>query len=481
MELYPPQKDLVDKLGTPLLVSRLIGDEMGLGKTIEALAVDKELRKSPRGRHVTLIIAPRATHEMPWASTIRDFLGAKACVIDRKNRSLFLRALEKGDHDFFICHYEAMRLLIRDSADFKEYPFLHVIADECHRLKNRKAQQTLAVKRLKPVYKTAMSGTPADNKPEDLWSTLNWLYPAKFRSYWGFANRYCAFQEQTIVGRGGQQQTVRQIVGANTAAMPELQKILSPFYMRRLKKDVLKDLPDKVYSELHCDLSPQQRRIYDELRSDMIAWIGTHQNEPLSTPIIVAQLIRLQQAALAYLEWGEVNGQQRVILREPSSKLDVLLETLEDEGFKPKSDKTGSGRTWPAFVVFSQSKSMIRLTAKRLRDAGYKVGLFTGDTPDEERAKAVLDFQGGQIDAFCATIAAGGEGITLTRASTVFFLDRSWSPSKNLQAEDRLHRVGQKNAVQVIDIVARDTVDQRVRDANIRKWAGIRAILGDSR
>ena len=460
MKLRPSQLELVSKLGDPKIRARLIGDEMGLGKTIEGLACDQRLRKSVAGHRMTLIIAPRSTHELPWEETIRDFLGKKAFVIDRKDRDAFIKAVKGMDYEYFICHYEAMRLM----KELSGVKFFHVILDETHRIKNRKAQVTLAIKRLDTVYKTSMSGTPADDKPQDLWSTLNFLYPGRFPSYWRFVKMFCEMEETEIRGRYGSQK-VQKIVGANKATAPLLLDTISGFYMRRLKKDVLLDLPDKYYSELRVDLSPPQQKIYDDLRDEMIAWIGENQDQPLSVVAVVSQLVRLQQAALATLDYSE---EGKVKLIEPSSKLDALMEVVQDEGLSP-------------FVVFSQSKSMINLAAARFRKEGLRVATFTGDTSDEDRAKAVTGFQGGKFDVFAATIASGGEGITLTKASTVFFFDRSWSPSKNLQAEDRLHRIGQKNAVQVIDIVARDSVDQRVRDANIRKWASLRIILGDTR
>jgi SNF2 family DNA or RNA helicase len=474
MKLYPPQQELVDKLGNPKISARLIGDEMGIGKTIEGLGCDLRLRGSVSGYRKTLIIAPRSTHEDPWAETITKFTGKRVFVIDRKDRPSFIRALKSMDYEYYVCHYEALRLMKKE---LQSVQFFNIILDETHRIKNRKAQVTLTVKTLKTMYKTSMSGTPADDKPQDLWSTLNFLYPGKYASYWAFVNKYCLIEIELIKTRYGGMQQVRKIVGVNKEAVPALLQEIEPFYMRRLKKDVLKDLPDKFYSELRVDLSDPQRKVYDDLREQMLAWIGAHQDQPLSVTVVVAQLVRLQQAALATLEFsqeyatlrpGQRGMKPKIRLIEPSTKLDALVEVVQDEGISP-------------FVVFSQSKSMINLTAERLTKEGLRVATYTGDTLDQDRALAITGFQGGRFDVFASTIASGGEGITLTKASTVFFFDRSWSPSKNIQAEDRLHRIGQKNAVQVIDIVARDSVDQRVRDTNIRKWSALRTMLGDDR
>jgi SNF2 family DNA or RNA helicase len=225
----------------------------------------------------------------------------------------------------------------------------------------------------------------------------------------------------------------------------------------------------------------------------MLAWIGQHEDEPLSAPVVIAQLIRLQQAALAMLEWHEtgrmipirdpyipdvtkLRPETKIRLIEPSVKLDTLFELIKDEGL---CQRNHHGSVNP-LVQFSQSKSFTKLVTRRMTAEGLRVAEFTGDTPDGIRGDLIKDFQNGQYDVFAATIATGGEGITLTRSSTMTFTDRTWNPSKNRQAEDREHRIGQPNAVHIIDIMARDTVDYRVRDTNIDKWASLRALLGDT-
>lgn len=191
---------------------------------------------------------------------------------------------------------------------------------------------------------------------------------------------------------------------------------------------------------------------------------------------MVAQLVRLQQLAAAYaeivpssqrLEGTEALLGGRVQLTEPSSKIDVLLQMLEDNRDE-------------SIVVFSSFKQVIELVATRLLKAKIPYVKITGDVPAHARRTAVDDFQAERVRVFLGTIGAGGEGITLTSSSTVIFMDRDWSPARNSQAEDRLHRNGQLNAVQVIDIMARDTVDLGKRQKLDIKSDWIRRILGDS-
>jgi SNF2 family DNA or RNA helicase len=210
----------------------------------------------------------------------------------------------------------------------------------------------------------------------------------------------------------------------------------------------------------------------------MLAWVGQHEQEPIAAPIVVAQLVRLKQFALAYAETeevmvrnketGELQAKTRVKLSEPSSKLDVVMDYLEDNPTKQ-------------FVVFSESKQAINLLAARLVRANISHVVLTGDTAQAARSNIVDKFQAREVRAFLGTIHAGGEGITLTAADTVIFLDRTWNPSRNRQAEDRLHRIGQRNAVQVIDIVARDSVDGgRLQELNL-KWSWLKELLGDKK
>jgi SNF2 family DNA or RNA helicase len=353
------------------------------------------------------------------------------------------------------------------------------------------------LKRIKPTHKIACTGTPAETKPDDLWSVLNWLYPGKFSSYWKFRKRHVA--TETFNG-------YPKIVGVMN--IPELLRAIAPFYTRRLKEDVLKELPAKTYSELMVTLSPKQRREYDQMKKGMLSWVGDNEEQPLSAPALIAQLRRLQQFAISSIhmidshKWVTLETQLQVDrwnarveqhnqehpedmqhrvkigfkykvpikvaqMIEPSSKLDAVMGLIEDN---PNEH----------FVVFSQFKQAIDLLGARLEKAKVTHGIYTGDTPKSERDTIVDEFQAGKRRVFAGTIRAGGEGITLTRASTMVFIDRDWSPSKNRQAEDRIHRMGQENHVHIIDIVAGSTVDRGRLQKIALTWSWLRQLLGDA-
>jgi SNF2 family DNA or RNA helicase len=460
------------------------------------IAIEQRLRAAYTGAKLrTLITAPWAIHEM-WRRKLIELLDVKPSeivTIDRKNRLSFVRAAQVGRAKYYIIHYEA--LWRPDMAPLQRITWFHIMADEIHRVKSPKAKQTKAFKRLRTQFKTGASGSIADDKPQDFWSPLHWVRPDLFPNVSTkdptkkFVEDWCTWDEfegRTLFGNDGApkidpetgeelHQMHKRVTGMRADRLGEFHRLIAPFYMRRLKEDVL-DLPEKYFTPIMVELLPSQRKVYDQLRREFMAWIGEHEDEPLhvSRMYIVAQLVRLQQAALASLEFydtGKIDPAthkpiKKVRLREPSAKLDAFVDWAAD-------------LTGPA-VVFSQSRGMIELAAKRLGDHGARVGVYTGSTPDRERQPIIDNFQAGKLDFFLGTIKAGGEGITLTQSSTMAFFDRMWGPFRNKQAEDRIHREGQKNACQIVDFFAPNTVDAKVRATNISKWATLKAILGDT-
>jgi SNF2 family DNA or RNA helicase len=494
MKLYQFQKEMVDRFVTT--PSILCGDEMGTGKTVEALALDLRRRTTllngqRQTDFKTLVVSPLSVASS-WERHIHlMWPGARVFVIDPKNRPAFIEALKQRYH-YYVLHWEGLRLI----DELQDVKWWHIIADEVHRAKSKKAQQTVALKKQKATYKTGLSGTPADNHPQDLWSVLHWLYPGQWASQWNFNRRYVMIQTHTSGGGctavtdpenwvtcgKNHKHSFRKVIGVGN--VDELHDRIRDYYIRRTKKEVLPQLPAKYYSTIEVELPPKQRRIYKQMQKDMLAWVGKHEEEPIAAPMVIAQLTRLKQFALGYAELvpavrkrrdckscdGDCVGHnvELVRLTEPSAKLDALMELLEDN---PDEQ----------IVVFSESKQIINLLEARLRRAGITHGIYTGDTSPDDRTRIVDEFQRGAIRVFAGTITAGGEGITLTAANTVVFLDRTWNPSKNRQAEDRLHRIGQQNSVHVIDIVAKDTVDRGRLQMLKLKWSWLKAMLGDKK
>lgn len=458
-ELYPFQQANVDKLYKQR--SRLVGDEMGLGKTLTGIELDKINRRDvENGRYKkTLIVAPLTVLPV-WEEHLKEQTDLPVTVIDNKSRQGFINAALKPERfGYFVCHWDALRLM----PELTKVKWFHIIADEAHRAKNRKAQQTRALKRLPTTFKTGLSGTPGDDKPQDLWSVINWLWPKYYTSYWRFFKHY-------VVSEFDERRGYHKVTGVKN--VEGLHEEMAPWFARHLKAEVLKDLPPRYYSRIPVTLGQKQRRAYDQMQKEMIAWVEGKTDAELETPLIasqvVAQLTRLQQFALGYMEFNPElkGGQGGWQISEPSAKLDVVMDILADNEGEP-------------IVVFSQFKSVLNILARRLEKKGISYGMVTGDIKKGDRALAVEQFQAGELQVFMGTIAAAGEGITLTRASTVVFLDRAWRHSQNRQAEDRLHRIGQQEAVQVIDLVAQNTVDLGRLQKIERKASWVRQIIGD--
>jgi SNF2 family DNA or RNA helicase len=466
VDLFPFQLEDVEKLAD--CKSRLIQNEMGTGKTYEAIALDILARYEGGG--FTLVVAPLSTHGS-WEEHFHQLTNCRTAVVDPKDRMKFL----KIPADVYIVHWDALRLI----PQLKDVKWLHVIVDECHRSKNRKAAWTKALFKIHGTYQTALSGTPVVNKPSDFWPILHWLFPSQYTSYWNFVKRFEDRVTEYVEDRNGKTRQFQKVMGPKNEDV--LRGMLEPITTRRLKKDVLKDLPDKYYTTLWVDLTPEQRAAYRQMKKEMIAWVGRQQETPLVAPAAIAKLVRLQQFALAYMEPVVVTEEEEFDynfqpceefednlpniwkMTTPSSKLQALLEWLDDHPDEP-------------VVIFSQFKQFINLIVQHLKEP---YSIITGDIAPSDRTEQIRKFQQGRTRIFVGTIGAGGIGITLTAASTVIFTDRTYSPALNAQAEDRLHRIGQKSAVQVIDIMARSTVDiDRTQKLEL-KWTWIRRLLGD--
>lgn len=465
------QQEALDKLlAYPFVMN---ADEMGLGKTVTGIAIDVQRRNGKRGR--TLVVAPLTGVVDSWVEHYEQFTDLKVKRINTKNakaRKASINDFVNSDYDVFVCHPEGLRI---EAKTLSAVSWLHVIFDESHRIKNRKAKTHKAAIEVgkQAKFRTCLTGTPVMNRPDELWGQLRFLYPNKaardsvkmkhhyqklLNSYWRFYTRFLDYFEDPQYG-------YHIITG--TRHEEELRDLIDPFYIRRLKRDVLKELPAKQYQQYYVDLYPKQRRAYDAMKRTLIAWIGQNEDKPVVASVVIAQLVRLQQFALAY---GDVatkpDGSTSVKLYNPSSKLDALLDIIDDAGDKK-------------LVVFSTSKQMVNLAEARLASANYNVVKVTGDVKDALRTKAIREFRDGDAQVFLATIGAGGTGLNLQVADTAIFLDRDWSPANNLQAEDRIHRIGQESqSVHIIDIVARDTIDQHKDRTLQRKWAWIKATVG---
>lgn len=451
----------------------LIGDEMGVGKTVTAIARDFQLReREPSGRP-TLIVGKKIGLDVwIWHLKAMGVDPGKILVIDPGDRTEFVRelALLREDlfrkrvprYTYYVMHYDAIRF-VADILLEAPHPieWFHVIADEVHYIKNRASQRTQLFKKIKCWYKTGCTGTPADNQPDDFWSILNWLYPQKYRSYWKFYGTYIEWEEkerhewQTLpggrkkfVGKSG----YREMTGVKN--INRLHQEISPFYIRRMLLDVEPDMPElisPVEPPIMVDMTRAQRRAYDQMRRKSLARIQDIDGDDAVVIGDTAAIthMRLQQMALATLRAEiDVEGEDepRFILSKPSPKLDALMEMITGHEEEP-------------FVAFTWFRAMADLIEAECRTLKIPCVKIHGGVTSH-RGELVEKFQDGEARVFIGTIAAVGESISLTRAQHAIFTDRSSNPNRNLQAERRLWRRGQRNAVRIYQIQARDSIDQ---------------------
>lgn len=316
-----------------------------------------------------------------------------------------------------------------------------VVFDEAHRLRDPKSAQTRAAWSVahEAEFCFVMTGTPIGNNVGDLWSLLHAVDRDGFPARTKFLDRYAIARLNHFGGH--------EILGINPHTKKELFQITDPLMRRVPKSAALPQLPPKLPVQYrHTPMTAKQAKAYKEMEEAMIAKL----NEILIAPSPLSALTRLLQFASAS---AEVDGKGQVRLSVPSPKIDDMVELLEEMGEEP-------------LVVAAVSRQLIELAAQRLDKLKIPYGLITGAQGSAFRAQAVDDFQDGKTRVMLMTIGAGAEGITLTRADTMLFMQRSWSEIQNAQAEDRVHRIGSEihSCVRIIDQIAPGTVEARKLD-----------------
>jgi len=428
------------------------GSEMGVGKTIEALKLVQELDT----RH-NLIICPK-TLIAEWFNQVNDILSVD-CLTPHTNGDK-LDGLDLNGPRFVAVNYDLLAVPRYWSA-LTDVKWDVIIFDECHRLKNPKAKRTKAAHLLVPYVPRVimMSGTPMQNSPADLFPLFHILNSHLYRNYGSWVDMFCQTAPMTFWKKSpngkAQQITVQQIIGAKNT--DELNQLLHLHMCRHTKKEVLKDLPDKLYRTIPVELG-SERKQYAQMEKELFALLDS--GEMITAPAVIAQLTRLRQITLD----PNLLSSESPKPSTPSNKTATLLELIDDTDDK--------------IVVYSYFARYIELLKRELDKREIKNVVITGQIGTQDRGRAIHDFQNDDsIRVFLATIGAGGEGITLTASHTVVFSDLSWNPAVNQQAEDRLHRISQKNAVLVIHLFCKGTVEEHVLKVVRRKEKMFDAIV----
>jgi superfamily II DNA or RNA helicase len=414
-----------------------LADDMGLGKTIQFLAVVVERKARSKTVVPSLVVVPKSLL-FNWHSECTRFApNLKAIEYSGIGRAALRADLPK--HDIVLTTYGTLR---RDIAILKDIPFEYVVLDEAQTIKNAGSQIAKASRLLSARHRLALSGTPIENNLGDLWSIFEFLNP-------GMLGRSSLFKQ---FAAGTQDEQSRELLAQG----------LRPFILRRTKKEVASELPEKLEQTIQCDMRKEQRRIYQELRdSYRAALLGEIDRQGLGKTKmhVLEALLRLRQAACHPHLVNQASDE------ESSAKLDVLLPDLEEliaEGHKA--------------LVFSQFTSMLAIVRKHLDRRGVVYEYLDGQTRD--RRERVNRFQ---TDPACCvfliSLKAGGLGLNLTAADYVFLLDPWWNPAVESQAIDRAHRVGQTRKVFAYRLICRGTVEEKIAELQDQKRSLADAIL----
>ena len=409
----------------------ILADDMGLGKTVQmiALFVDEYASGKDAGtKERSLIVCP-ASLVYNWENEFQKFapmLKVQAVAGTAQEREEVFASLDEGGQ-VLITSYD---LLKRDMKHYESMSFRFQVIDEAQYIKNAATQSARAVKAIRARTRFALTGTPIENRLGELWSIFDYLMPGFLFTYAHFKKIY----ESPIVRE------------SDPEAVSNLKRLIGPFVLRRVKKDVLKELPDKLETAVYSRLQGQQKELYtanaaklkEELESggDAVYEKGKIQ--------ILAELTRLRQIccdpALCYENY-----------RGGSAKLETCMDLI-------RNGVNGGHK----ILLFSQFTSMLRIIEKRLSQEEIACYTLTGSTPKEERLRMVDSFHTDPVPVFLISLKAGGTGLNLTAADMVIHYDPWWNVAAQNQATDRAHRIGQEKQVSVFKLITKGTIEENI-------------------
>ena len=411
----------------------ILADEMGLGKTLQALAFVRTL-DGP-----SLVVCPSSLI-FNWAREAQKFVPElKVLRIEGADRSKFFPEILEAN--LVLTSYPLLR---RDIDQYSRFEFSSIILDEATHIKNPDTQNAQAAMALRGQHRFVLTGTPVENSVRDLWSILQFVLPGYLGRREDFRERY-----ELPISRG------------STLEQARLAKRLRPVMLRRLKKQVVKELPEKIEQTAFCDLSPEQDELYRKLRQESrrkLEELSGAKDQGRARIAMLTALLRLRQVCCDL----RLVGQEA---ERPSSKIELLGELLEEA-------IDGEHRV----LVFSQFVAMLQLIRAYLDEAGVQYGYLDGATKD--RAAAVDRYQeSDDLPVFLVSLKAGGAGLNLSAADTVIHFDPWWNPAVEAQATDRAHRIGQTRVVTAYKLIARGTVEEKIMNLQRKKRALIEATV----
>ncbi len=413
----------------------ILADDMGLGKTLQILAV--LLASKQEGNSGTSLVVAPASLVYNWGEEIRNYTPDLSCGFITGSQDERRQRLEQyQDYDVIVTSYD---LLKRDIEFYEEKEFYYQIIDEAQYIKNHTTAAAKAVKAVKSRTRYALTGTPIENRLSELWSIFDFLIPGYLYGYDVFRNDF----EAPIIRN------------EDKGALERLQRMTSPFILRRMKENVLKDLPEKLEENRYVKFDAQQQQLYDAQVLHMKQRIGMQDAQEFQRNKIqiLAELMKLRQICCdPELCFENYKGE--------SAKLDACVELV-------KSAVEGGHK----LLLFSQFTSMLDLIAKRMEKEKISFYTITGATPKERRLQLVKAFNGDDTKVFLISLKAGGVGLNLTGADVVIHYDPWWNQAVQNQATDRTHRIGQTKVVVVYRLIAKGTIEEKIQELQESKRA----------
>lgn len=401
----------------------LLADEMGLGKTLQVITFMASIQSNKR----KLVVCP-ASLVYNWAAELDKFAPSITYAIVSGTPEIRKNAiLGSRETDILITSYDSLK---RDFDYYEKMRFSVEVIDEAQFIKNANTQASQCVKEINSEFRIALTGTPIENRLSELWSIFDYLLP-------GFLYRYRYFKsnfESPIVK------------DRDEAQEEKLRSMIAPFILRRYKKDVLKDLPDKLEEVYYAPLEGEQKELYDARVQRLKITLAKETKEEFNKNkiAVLAELTRLRQIccspALVYDNYAGNSSKEDLCID--------LIHTAVESGHK--------------VLLFSQFTSMLESLNKRLEEEGISYYYLHGGTDKKERARLVNAFQNNDVSVFCISLKAGGTGLNLTAADIVIHYDPWWNTAVENQATDRTHRIGQDKVVTVYKLIMKDTLEERI-------------------
>ena len=409
----------------------ILADDMGLGKTVQTLSALLSCVQHEKERMSSLIVAPTSL-TYNWLNECRHFTPQLSVLMLSGNQAARAEQIERlrGENapDVAITSYPLIR---RDIALMADIPFRFAVLDEAQQIKNVQSVGAHAVKQLTAQTRIALTGTPMENHAGELWSLFDFVLP-------GYLPRYTDFLRRWGEGQNAE----------------DLRRRIRPFLMRRLKGDVLGELPEKLESVLMAELPPEQRRVYDAAllqKRERVDEILRSKGLNRGRAEVLSAITELRQIcchpALCLPDYQGLSG-----------KLELLMDVLPPA--------LAAGRR---ALIFSQFTSMLHLIEKRLTAEGVSYLYLDGETPASQRVSLTQRFNDGEADVFLISLKAGGTGLNLTGADLVIHYDPWWNPTAEEQATGRAHRIGQTKKVEVLRLVVHNSIEEQVLRMSDRK------------